>query len=241
MHDSLPSDREQLERTIAYHLHEVLRALGCACTDPGMVHTPQRVARMLVRESCAGLLTPPPQLTTFPKPPGVQGPVHVTGITIRSICEHHLLPMVGQATISYVPKEEVLGLSKLNRLAHWWAARPQLQERLTQQIHDTLQDALNLDSLAVSLHLEHACVTHRGARDSTSCTWTHQLTGAFTQESWLREAHFLACKAPPHSCGEPLDEALPQPPLGSCAPQTPRKMKDEHHTDCPQEHPVLSV
>ena len=192
------SSREEVERTIAEHMLGILEALGCEVSSPGMKDTPQRVARMLVRETCHGLFTSSPILTTFPRVEGERGPVHVTGIAVRSLCEHHLLPMEGWATVSYLPDSEVLGLSKLTRLVHWWASRPQLQERLTLQIQQSLMEHLRLPSVAVSLCLRHACVVHRGVCDDQSMTWTHQLAGEFAKaDRWLREAHFHACRLEP--------------------------------------------
>lgn len=149
-----------------------LEALGYDWkNDPNMKRTPYRVAKMFVKEITSGVYEPAPRLVTFPGT-GYTGMVNEFGIEVKSLCSHHFLPFIGKCYISYIPKEdgEVLGLSKLNRIVHWFAKRPQLQEQLTKQIHDYLVSVLKGSVLGVAVYIEadHFCVSMRGAEDDST-------------------------------------------------------------------------
>lgn len=142
--------------------------------DPNMKKTPYRVAKMYVNEVTSGAYSEPPKVTVFPNNLQYDGIVFEGNIKVHSLCSHHFEPFIGKAYIAYIPKKNgnIVGLSKLNRIVHWFAKRPQLQENLCKQIHDYLEDTLGgTQGVAVYIEAEHMCVKLRGAEDdSTTCT-----------------------------------------------------------------------
>jgi GTP cyclohydrolase I len=176
----LPLTKEEKLATIAEHFEAILNVLGLDTNHPSLARTPERVAKMYVEELFAGL-----DPEAFPSPsyfdegfePGSL--IEVRDITVQSTCEHHFLPFIGTATISYRPKTKILGLSKINRIVDYFARRPQLQERLTQQIADSLSLLLETDDIAVRIEAKHLCVAMRGASDHSSLTVTEILRGTF--------------------------------------------------------------
>jgi GTP cyclohydrolase I len=163
-----------------------LTALGVDTTAPGLVDTPARMA-----EGYAELLTPRPfTLTTFPNDEGYDELVLARGIPFRSVCEHHLLPFVGFAHVGYLPGERIVGLSKLARTVDAFAAAPQVQERLTSQIADCLQDHLAPRGVGVLLDAEHLCMSVRGVRATGTRTRTSALRGLLRDDGRTR-AEFL--------------------------------------------------
>ena len=156
-------EREQMLLKAEKAYGEFLETLGYDWkNDPNMVKTPYRVAKMFINEITSGSYEKPPKVVTFPSS-GYSGMVTEMGIEVNSLCSHHLLPFCGVCHISYIPKEggTVLGLSKLNRVVHWFAKRPQLQEQLTKQIHDYLSEILGdtVRGIAVFIEAEHMCVS----------------------------------------------------------------------------------
>ena len=152
---------------------EFLRALGMDLNAEHLQATPARMAR-----AWAEMLTPPPfDLTTFPNEEGYDELVVVRDVPVRSICEHHLLPFTGVATVGYLPGDRIVGLSKLARVVEYFAGRPQTQERLTQQVADWLQRQLSPRAVGVVVSAEHSCMTLRGARAVGTSTVTSALLG----------------------------------------------------------------
>lgn len=152
---------------LGYDLHE----------DPNMEDTPRRVVKMLMRETCKGTYLKEPRVTTFPS--DYTGIVFEGDIDVKSLCSHHMMPFFGKAYIAYIPQGEVIGLSKLNRIVDWFSRRPQLQEQLTQQIHDYLQKVLpNNQGIAIFIEANHTCVSLRGI-EHHSVMKTSKLSGAF--------------------------------------------------------------
>ena len=167
---------------IEIHIAEIMKILGLNIKSPAIKDTPKRVAKMYVNELFAGLHIDPPKITTFPNK-GYDQMVMVRDIQFYSVCEHHLVPIVGKATVAYLPEQKVIGLSKINRIVNYFAAKPQLQERLTTEIATFLSDKLTTDNVAVVIAAEHYCCKMRGVKDSTSDTITSYFGGAFrTQE-----------------------------------------------------------
>lgn len=162
---------EMIEKAkVAYG--EFLKALGYDWeNDPNMMRTPYRVAKMYVNEIASGAYDEPPRMVTFPSS-GYSGMVTELGINVNSLCSHHFLPFIGKCHISYIPREggKVVGLSKLNRVVHWFAKRPQLQEQLTKQIHEYLKEVFGDSVLGIAVYIEadHMCVSMRGAKDDSS-------------------------------------------------------------------------
>lgn len=165
----------------------ILETLGMDLTDDSLMETPLRVAKMYTSEIFWGL-----DPENFPKCTAVENKINYdqmvveTGITVQSNCEHHLVPIIGKATIAYMPNGTVLGLSKLNRIVEYFARRPQIQERLTVQIAEALKFILKTDDVAVHLDAEHMCVQTRGVEDSTSSTITTYMGGKFRSELGMR-------------------------------------------------------
>ena len=164
----------------------LLRALGRDPVDPHLADTPRRVA-----DAFAELLTPPPfDLTTFPNDEGYNELVMATSIPVQSLCEHHLLPFVGVAHIGYLPGERILGLSKLARVLDLFARDLQVQERLTQQVADWLQDNLNPRGVGVVIEAEHLCMSLRGVRARGARTTTSALHGLLREDARSRQEFF---------------------------------------------------
>lgn len=171
---------------------DMMNSLGLNLRDDSLKDTPRRVANMYAHELFNGL-----NYQLFPKATVVENKMKydemIVGdmITVQSMCEHHLVPFVGTATIAYIPKDKVLGLSKFNRIVDFFCRRPQIQERLTEQISATLRLILETEDVAVVIRAEHFCVKLRGVKDACSSTITSKLTGKFREVDALR-SEFLA-------------------------------------------------
>jgi GTP cyclohydrolase I len=167
-------------------VHDLLRALGRDPREAHLADTPRRVA-----DAYAELLTPPPfDLTTFPNDEGYNELVMATAIPVQSLCEHHLLPFTGIAHIGYLPGDRILGLSKLARVLDLFARDLQVQERLTQQVADWLQDNLNPRGVGVVMEAEHLCMSLRGVRARGSRTTTSALHGVLREDARSRQEFF---------------------------------------------------
>lgn len=171
---------------------EVVDTLGLDLNDDSLAETPHRIAKMYVHEIFSGL-----DYETFPKIALIENKmqvdemVKVNSISLTSTCEHHFVTIDGYAKVAYIPNEKIIGLSKINRIVRFFAKRPQVQERLTQQILIALQALLETDNVAVSINATHYCVKSRGVMDATSETSTTALGGDFKTNSNTR-AEFLA-------------------------------------------------
>src|SRR5215213_3894747 len=164
----------------------LLRALGRDPVDAHLADTPRRVA-----DAFAELLTPPPfDLTTFPNDEGYNELVMATSIPVQSLCEHHLLPFTGVAHIGYLPGNRILGLSKLARVLDLFARDLQVQERLTQQVADWLQDNLDPRGVGVVIEAEHLCMSLRGVRARGARTTTSALHGLLREDARSRQEFF---------------------------------------------------
>lgn len=180
--------RDKIQTRIA----EVLEILGLDLTDDSLAETPKRVAKMFVNELYWGMKPENfPKCTTVKNKMGYDEMVLEKGITIMSDCEHHLRTIAGVAHIAYIPRDKVLGLSKLNRVADYFARRPQIQERLAEQIYHALSFILETEDVAVIIDAEHFCVKQRGVQDSNSHTITSKLGGCFKSDPTVR-AEFMS-------------------------------------------------
>lgn len=158
----------------------VCEQLGLSHTDPSTEGTPRRLAKMYKNEICFGLNYDNfPACMVTPNDGQLDEIVVVQDITVTSLCEHHFMPVMGRAHVAYIPGSRLLGLSKFNRLVEFFARRPQLQERLGQQILATLQHILGTDDVAVIISAEHLCVKFRGIQDQCSSTTTSHMAGRF--------------------------------------------------------------
>jgi GTP cyclohydrolase I len=166
----------------------IMETLGLDLKDDSLKDTPKRVAKMFVEEIFYGL-----DQDKFPKMTVVENkfkydqPLIETNIVTNSCCEHHFVPILGRTHVAYKPNDKVIGLSKLNRIVDYFARRPQVQERLTMQIHEALCLILETDDVAVVVDGMHSCVKTRGIKDATSMTRTSKLSGVFAADSLFRQ------------------------------------------------------
>jgi GTP cyclohydrolase I len=182
---------EEKYRRIEGLMRDVVETLGLDLNDDSLAETPHRIAKMYVREIFSGLdYREFPALSLIENKMGVNEMVKVRDIELVSTCEHHFVTIDGTAKVAYIPKDRILGLSKINRLVRFFAKRPQVQERLTRQILIALQALLDTDDVAVSIDATHYCVKSRGVMDSNSRTSTTALGGCFEKNIHTR-AEFL--------------------------------------------------
>jgi len=180
------SDEEKI-KSIQKNVAEILHTLGMDMTDDSLKGTPLRVAKMYVKEIFDGLHPETkPKLSTFDNNYKYAEMLVEKNITVYSTCEHHLLPIVGRAHVAYISKGKVIGLSKMNRIVDYFAKRPQVQERLTMQIVQSLQEALGTDDVACVIDAKHLCVNSRGIRDISSSTVTAEYGGKFKEDNDLK-------------------------------------------------------
>ena len=177
---------------ISKNFHEILTTLGMDLTNDSLAESPERIARMYVNEIFKGLSPANfPKITTIENEMQYDQMLVVRDISVISTCEHHFVTIDGKATIAYIPREKVIGLSKINRIADFFSRRPQVQERLTKQIADCLEHVLDTEDVAVHLNMKHYCVISRGIEDHSSTTITSDLRGAFLNDVRTR-TEFLA-------------------------------------------------
>ena len=178
---AVKADRDEKINKITSLTADMLEVLGLDLTDDSLDETPLRVAKMYVDEIFSGL-----RYDTFPKCTTVENKfssgdefVLEKNITMYSDCEHHLRPIIGKAHIAYIPGKKVLGLSKLNRVTQYFAQRPQVQERLTQQIAHAIAFITESEDVMVVVDAGHTCVSQRGIKDTNSTTVTATCLGTF--------------------------------------------------------------
>lgn len=192
---NVPRTSEEIEQMIteaSTHYGAFLKSMGFDYTaDPQTIDTPRRVAKAWLKDLVLGSITEEPSMTVFPNEENYDGVVIQTGIPVVSLCAHHNLPFTGYASVAYVPGEKVVGLSKLNRVVDWFARRPQMQESLTQQIHDFLANKLECSSVAVSIASKHMCCSNRGIKHPTSTMTTNKFSGVFMEPGNLIREEFL--------------------------------------------------
>jgi GTP cyclohydrolase IA len=170
---------------------DIMRTMGLDLSDDSLMETPLRVAKMLITETMWGLDWEAfPKCTTVENKMGYDELVIEKNITVKSNCEHHFVPIVGLAHVAYIPHKKVLGLSKLPRICEYFSRRPQIQERLTEQVFHALQYILETDNIAVVINARHLCVSHRGVEDTNASTVTSKLGGAFKSDPAAR-AEFM--------------------------------------------------
>ena len=178
---------------IAPHFREIMEILGLDLTDDSLCDTPNRVAKMYVNEIFYGL-----DYSKFPKCTAIENKMKANGsflleknINVQSNCEHHFVVIDGLATVAYLPDKKLLGLSKLNRIVQFFSKRPQVQERLTEQIRATIQFVAETKDVAVYIDARHWCVKSRGIQDQTSSTVTLSVGGVFAEDNSETRREFL--------------------------------------------------
>jgi len=185
------SRKEKIQK-IEDNFDEIVATLGLDSKDDSIKDTPKRVAKMYVNEIFWGL-----DYASFPKITVVENKMQYNemivekGISVQSFCEHHFVNIDGLATVAYIPKNKVLGISKMNRIVEYFSRRPQIQERLTEQIYHALSFILDTENVALTIDAKHFCVKSRGVEDTECSTVTSRLGGSFKAHPEVR-AEFLA-------------------------------------------------
>ena len=180
-------DRKDKISIIETNFKQIMELLGLDLSDDSLMETPKRVAKMYVNEIFWGLdYEAFPKCTTVDNKMRYNEMVVERNVSVQSNCEHHFVVIDGLATVAYVPKQKVLGLSKINRIVEYFSKRPQIQERLTEQIFHTLQFILETEDVAVMIDAQHYCVRSRGVEYTGSSTVTSRLGGGFKTDPAAR-------------------------------------------------------
>ena len=181
------SDTEKKQR-IALLFQEIMDVMGLDLTDDSLKGTPERVAKMYIDEIFSGLNPAnKPKVALFDNKYQYNQMLVEKNITFYSNCEHHFVPIIGKAHVAYISSGKVIGLSKLNRIVQYYAKRPQVQERLTNQIAEDLKRILGTENVAVIIDAKHLCVSSRGIKDESSATVTSYYGGKFNTPSKITE------------------------------------------------------
>jgi GTP cyclohydrolase I len=181
------SDEEKKQK-IAILFEEIMDVMGLDLTDDSLKGTPERVAKMYIDEIFSGLNPKnKPKVALFDNKYQYNQMLVEKNITFYSNCEHHFVPIIGKAHVAYISSGKVIGLSKLNRIVQYYAKRPQVQERLTNQIANELKTILETEDVAVIIDAKHLCVSSRGIKDDTSSTVTAYYGGAFNSMQKIAE------------------------------------------------------
>jgi GTP cyclohydrolase I len=181
------SDDEKIEK-IQESVKDILETLGMDLTDDSLQGTPKRVAKAFVNEIFMGLNPANlPKASTFENNYNYGEMLVEKNIVVYSTCEHHLLPIIGRAHLAYISNGKVIGLSKMNRIVEYFSKRPQVQERLTMQIVQAMQEALGTQDVACVVDAKHLCVNSRGIKDIESSTVTSEFGGKFKEKETRKE------------------------------------------------------
>lgn len=179
--------RDEKYQRIAAAFTDITRTLGLDLSDDSLCETPHRIAKMYVDEVFSGLdYSQFPKISVIENKMQVEEMVQVDKIDLVSTCEHHFVTIDGSARVAYIPGDKIIGLSKINRIVRFFSQRPQVQERLTQQILIALQTLLETEDVAVTINAVHYCVKSRGVMDTNSTTRTSALGGAFKKDPATR-------------------------------------------------------
>jgi GTP cyclohydrolase IA len=183
----LLSDEEK-KKKISILFEEIMNVMGLDLEDDSLKGTPDRVAKMYIDEIFSGLNPKnKPQIALFDNKYQYNQMLVEKNITFYSNCEHHFVPIIGKAHVAYISSGKVIGLSKLNRIVQYYSKRPQVQERLTNQIGEELKTILGTNDVAVIIDAKHLCVSSRGIKDETSATVTAFYSGAFNSSAKISE------------------------------------------------------
>jgi len=192
--DAFKLSDEEKKNEIEFHFAKIMNILGLDLKDDSLKGTPSRVAKMYIEEIFSGLNPAnKPKIALFDNKYKYNELILEKNISFYSNCEHHFVPIIGRAHLAYISSGKVIGLSKLNRIVNYYAKRPQVQERLTNQIANELKNALETEDVAVLIDAKHLCVSSRGVKDDTSSTFTSFYGGVFKEDSKKREL-FAAIK-----------------------------------------------
>lgn len=186
--DAFKASNEEKKDKIALLFEEIMYVMGLDLTDDSLKGTPKRVAKMYIDEIFSGLNPAnKPKIALFENKYQYNQMLVEKNITFYSNCEHHFVPIIGKAHLAYISSGKVIGLSKLNRIVQYFAKRPQVQERLTNQIANELSKILGTDDIAVIIDAKHLCVSSRGIKDESSATVTSYYGGVFNDSKKITE------------------------------------------------------
>jgi GTP cyclohydrolase I len=186
--DAFALSEEEKMKKIEFHFKEIMETLGLDLTDDSLKGTPERVAKMYVKEIFSGLdPANKPKIALFNNRYQYNQMLVEKDITFYSNCEHHFVPIFGKAHLAYISNGKVIGLSKLNRIVQYYAKRPQVQERFTMQIAKELQNILQTEDVAVIIDAKHMCVSSRGVQDNSAATLTSFYGGKFNDPTAKQE------------------------------------------------------
>ncbi len=186
--DAFELDDELKIELIEKHFKEIMQILGLDLSDDSLSGTPNRVAKMYVKEIFKGLNPKnKPEVKLFENRYNYNNILLEKNISFHSVCEHHFVPITGIAHVAYIPNEKVVGLSKLNMVVRYFAQRPQVQERMTIQILNMLKEELHTNDVAVIIEADHMCVAMRGVQDANSSTVTSEFSGKFIDSKTREE------------------------------------------------------
>ena len=186
--DAFKLTDEEKKSKISNLFEEIMDVMGLDLKDDSLKGTPDRVAKMYIDEIFSGLNPAnKPKVALFDNKYQYNQMLVEKEITFYSNCEHHFVPIIGRAHIAYISSGKVIGLSKLNRIVQYYAKRPQVQERLTNQIAEELKFILGTDDVAVIIDAKHLCVSSRGIKDDTSATVTAFYGGTFNTSAKIAE------------------------------------------------------
>jgi GTP cyclohydrolase I len=181
------SDEEKIER-IEEYFGKIMETLGLDLTDDSLQGTPHRVAKLYVKDLFNGLKPEQkPRAATFDNKYDYSRMLVEKNITVNSACEHHFMPIIGNAHVAYISSGNVIGLSKINRIVEYYSRRPQVQERLALQILNELKQVLKSEDVAVLIEAKHLCVTTRGIRNENTTTITAEYSGKFNEQETKQE------------------------------------------------------
>lgn len=181
------SEEDKINK-ISDSFKEIMLTLGLDLNDDSLKETPNRVAKMYVKELFSGLdESKMPDSSLFINDYSYNSMLIEKDIELYSICEHHFVPIIGKAHVAYIAKDNIIGLSKINRIVRYFSRRPQVQERLTNQIVDALKRILNIEDIACVIDAKHLCVNMRGVKDTQSSTITAVYSGKFQKDNIKQE------------------------------------------------------
>ncbi|MFT5219022.1 MAG: GTP cyclohydrolase I [Planctomycetota bacterium] len=186
-----PLTRDEKYQRIRQSFYDIVETLGLDLSDDSLTETPHRIAKMYVDEVFSGLdYSNFPKITMIDNKMKLEEMVKVSDISLTSTCEHHFVTIDGTAKVAYIPAGKIIGLSKINRIVRFFGQRPQVQERLTQQILVALQTLMETPNVAVTIEAIHYCVKARGVMDANSRTQTTALGGSFKDQQKTRSEFF---------------------------------------------------
>ncbi len=186
--DAFDLDDSTKIELIKKHFREIMLIMGLDLTDDSLKGTPERVAKMYIKEIFSGLNPEnKPKVRLFENKYKYDQMLVEKNITFYSYCEHHFVPIIGKAHVAYISSGKVIGLSKLNRIVQYYSKRPQVQERMTVQIANDLKEALQTEDIAILMDATHLCVSSRGVKDVNSSTVTSHYSGKFLDDQVKNE------------------------------------------------------